>query len=423
LRKFKITLKFDPQEIGIAKKFDIQLIDSKGVLIADLDPFLSGWDYRQEWTMNTAGISLSSDITNDHVILFEKTSSDTDFWNNVNSDGNDIRFTDGSNNLLTYYFEDFNLTAQTMSAWVKITETFDSDTNMSGYFYYGNSGASNVENETEETSETTATDELENVNGTISNVQINQDGKIGKAFNFNDSSGYVNLGNNYRPQNNEEYSFNFWFYPKSLGGNNLGRIFDTRDTSVGSNGVALRMDSSNSLSLTVYGSAGGGTSTNAFDLDEWSHVVLTLDSSKNFKIYVNGEEKKSGTYGSIGSTGTLFYIGRNVNNSNASFDGLIDEFAIWDRFLTSDEAKLIYNSESNNLISYLGQEVRNSAPDLNVTSPTLNLNWNETKSITFDILDAENDKLDVNIYYSSSSGARTNLIYADTNLRRVGNNL
>ena len=42
LRKFKITLAFDPKEIGLAKKFDIQLVDEKGLLIADLDPFLSG---------------------------------------------------------------------------------------------------------------------------------------------------------------------------------------------------------------------------------------------------------------------------------------------------------------------------------------------------------------------------------------------
>jgi hypothetical protein len=66
---------------------------------------------------------------------------------------------------------------------------------------------------------------------------------------------------------------------------------------------------------------------------------------------------------------------------------------------------------------YSGIFSSNTSPDLNIVLPTLDLNWSGTKTIEFDIFDAENDKLDVNLYYSSSSGAKTNLIYSDTNLQ------
>lgn len=426
LRKFKITLAFDPKEIGLAKKFDVQLINDKGELIADLDPFLSGWNYRQTWCLDTNNISLSGNITNDHVILFSKTSADTDFWNNVNSDGNDLRFTDSSNNTYKYYFEDFNSTAKTMTAWVEVTETFSSSAKTCGYLYYGNSSASNVEDETGTYSSRWAMvqnlnknflDSTSNNKDMTTNNVTSTTGKISGAYEWDGSTSYATT-----PLSaGAEIGISLWAKTDSVTGDRDIWGFKREGGSGGWNIFLGRIhDNTPQIVISSSSSHKVYSSSTTISTGNWYHFVYNIKDNGEVSMYINGTNTLNTTIGyAVQNSTKNFSLGANLNGSTWEefFDGIIDQVRFSNSLITSDEAKLLYASESGSLVSFTGQEASNTAPDLNVLSPTLDLNWNGTKTIQFEILDAENDKLDVNIYYSSSSGARTNLIYADTNLQ------
>ncbi len=78
----------------------------------------------------------------------------------------------------------------------------------------------------------------------------------------------------------------------------------------------------------------------------WNHVVMVKDG-KRVRVYLNGNPRPEidaevGVVGSDASIGTCFIGGRSDNDAN--WEGRIDEVAVFDRALTSDEiAKLCVN--------------------------------------------------------------------------------
>lgn len=92
----------------------------------------------------------------------------------------------------------------------------------------------------------------------------------------------------------------------------------------------------------------------AISTGNWYHCVLVKESNSSWKIYVNGTvtastATRSGTL--TGQTGLA--VGANDGGTagmGGYFDGMVDEVAIWDRALTSDEVTELYNS--GNGLSY-----------------------------------------------------------------------
>jgi len=74
-------------------------------------------------------------------------------------------------------------------------------------------------------------------------------------------------------------------------------------------------------------------------LGEWMHLIMTYNSTDGMKCYLNGVLVKSGaTKGIINvSDATDMYIGYKL-------DGALDDIRIYNRALTSDEIKLLYNA-------------------------------------------------------------------------------
>ena len=428
-KKIQLEISFDPEELGFGREFDIQLVTKDGTIIADLDPFLSGWNYRQEWTLNTNGIGLSASVTGDHTMLFSKTSDDTDFWANVNSDGNDVRFTDSSNNDYNYYFQEFNSTTDSMIAKVLVTETFDSSTDITGYMYYGNDSATSVEDEAHSFNsnikaywdfDETSGDLLDHVgsnDGTISNITDEQSGIINDSYSFNGSTSSINLGANGDLDTQGDLTMSLWYYRTSL-------VNETQAL------MGLGHDGGTYEQYTIFLTNGNldyrvrNTGVSLFRVNEpsetinaWVHVVALIDGT-TMRAYVDGVLIGSDTItGTRTNVADSFYMGRSESYYSETFLGKLDEASFSTTAISADEVKLIYYDQNNSLISFSSQESSNSAPDLNVTSPILDLNWNGTHAITFDVLDADaTNNLDVNLYYSASAGSMTNLIYADSNL-------
>ncbi len=104
-------------------------------------PVTQGWianfQYRKKITFNNSAIS--ENLANFPVpIIFS--SSNTDFWGHVQTNGNDTRFVDADNTTELYYeFEKFNHTSDDMIAWVKVPQIDASSTTDYIWIYYGNS--------------------------------------------------------------------------------------------------------------------------------------------------------------------------------------------------------------------------------------------------------------------------------------------
>jgi len=84
-------------------------------------------------------------------------------------------------------------------------------------------------------------------------------------------------------------------------------------------------------------------------LNEWVHLAATWDGS-TMKLYQNGVPQATTLAFSGGSEGKLTnstrrYIGHRFNSANPWFKGLIDEVRIYNRALSEDEIKKIYEDE------------------------------------------------------------------------------
>lgn len=80
----------------------------------------------------------------------------------------------------------------------------------------------------------------------------------------------------------------------------------------------------------------------------WDNVVVTSNNVDNFSIYVNGELKKSLSVKQYPLTSaptlTKFWCwNRNTNKITYVYNWLVDEVAVWNRALSTDEIKLINN--------------------------------------------------------------------------------
>jgi type II secretory pathway pseudopilin PulG len=78
----------------------------------------------------------------------------------------------------------------------------------------------------------------------------------------------------------------------------------------------------------------------------WSHIVMTYDSSVPvMKLYLDGSEvaSKDGAINFDFGDSQSLWIGRRTAGGSYYFNGIIDEFAIYDEALTPDEIETLYN--------------------------------------------------------------------------------
>lgn len=123
---------------------------------------------------------------------------------------------------------------------------------------------------------------------------------------------------------NSEYSFDF-----GLTGDGFGTLGLQADIGSGGNWLAFAF------------------APWAYATDTWYHVAVTVTQDA-WALYVNGDEIGRGTFDEGGSSTLLLddghplTIGDNPRYGNESFDGVIDEAAIYQRALTAQELRLHY---------------------------------------------------------------------------------
>ena len=121
------------------------------------------------------------------------------------------------------------------------------------------------------------------------------------------------------------------------------------------------------LQLYLYGATGWSCSgTTVLTPDSWHHIVLTLDSNKNVKIYVDGDQTTADTCTITDWTppsadanvplilGSIYPYGPDWEGlSRVSFKGLLDDVAIWQRTLTASEVAALWNKGAGQTASIL----------------------------------------------------------------------
>ena len=192
-------------------------------------------------------------------------------------------------------------------------------------------------------------------NGTLTNGPVPAAGKIGQALNFDGVNDYINVGSGSSLDNLGPMTASAWIYAKSSGEGGLtGRIFDKCMTG-GSNNCWIFYQTTGGVGgLTFY--VDGSTilrrisSNGVIQYNKWHHVLVTWDgvitTAASVHIYVDGNEVTytTTTNGASRTSDAIesLIIGNTID-SNRTWDGLIDEVRIYNRALSPDEVKRLYN--------------------------------------------------------------------------------
>jgi hypothetical protein len=223
----------------------------------------------------------------------------------------------------------------------EINQNLPADINLSGYWSF------------DEQTGTEAIDDTINANhGTIAGA-VYIKGASGTGLDFDGATGSVLIADDTELQNifDSGGSVSFWFKPATDGEGDNGRVF-SKSSAVScwvnsESGGEMKMTFEHTFSGTDYNFV---TTSRIFTANTWYHCVITYTATagEEAKLYVNGAEVTALTHQtSVGTrttdVGSDLYIGNNSADSR-TFDGIIDEFRLYDATLTDDNAYALFKN-------------------------------------------------------------------------------
>lgn len=151
-----------------------------------------------------------------------------------------------------------------------------------------------------------------------------------------------------------QFSLEFLVYYRSTGGGGLGRIAQKTNTATNGRWQLFTGSSASNqlaLQLTTSGTAGLWRYNNFLPTNTWVHGIVCFDGStitNTPTVYSNGLVVAATS--SVGATGTwnaddsFLAIGNRNNAATRNWDGKISYFRMWNRIITSTEAKSLYTN-------------------------------------------------------------------------------
>ena len=188
-------------------------------------------------------------------------------------------------------------------------------------------------------------------NGVVNGASLTMDrfGNVNSSYNFNGTSNYIEVAHNstFNFQTPNSVSFSLWIKTSM----NSGAMFVQKQAGVGStqNGVNCGILASNGYLTGVAKEASGVQSLIAspavgYNNNQWHHFVYTF-SSGNANIYLDGvllsSQTNSGSVVANSTTNLIFGYGLPLNNF--FYNGRLDDIGIWNRALTQQEVKNLYD--------------------------------------------------------------------------------
>jgi hypothetical protein len=208
----------------------------------------------------------------------------------------------------------------------------------------------------------TAYDRSGNLNhGALTNMdpgtdRVDSKSGLGQALDFDGTDDKVNVAASASINDLNIFTFSAWIKYNGTLPNNQGyigskagynkvylQLIDDGSTQINRLGVFVRQDGAD----VEYKSANNAISDNT-----WVHVLSTYDPARGdgarIEIYVNGKPlaltvaSEGNDSGSNDSSGNLV-IGSRTTDNNRVFNGSIDEVRVYNRALSADEVKRLYN--------------------------------------------------------------------------------
>ena len=154
-------------------------------------------------------------------------------------------------------------------------------------------------------------------------------------------------------------SFSVWVKPIS-GGSTLRMVFHIgKGSTLQTSQCQLFLYEGNRIDFSIDSTSYFGRGNiSAITYGSWNHILVTidLDSTDEFKIYVNGADETTidnmGSRSAFATATDEIYVGESKTGYLNPFDGNIDEFAIFpNTVLSASNVTTIYNSGTPNDIS------------------------------------------------------------------------
>lgn len=152
-----------------------------------------------------------------------------------------------------------------------------------------------------------------------------------------------------------DFSYSAWIYPESAGEGGAGRLISKRTLSSGVGGWTIFTADTNAIRMITVD--GGGVEADSDSADSsiswnaWHHVAMNYDqSTKTIDLYVDGTEvsyatQTAGTFDPDSDASGNMLMGNTLFVTDTrTFDGQINDVAIWTVLLTQEEITQLASS-------------------------------------------------------------------------------
>ncbi len=156
-----------------------------------------------------------------------------------------------------------------------------------------------------------------------------------------------------------------WVYPEdypALG--TLRTVFRYGDTT-GDSSFSLRVMNFANIHYIVFGGVGPGNDLvfpYKLNLNSWTHLCGSIDSSSTARVYANGTMIQSGTISSINTSGSSILLIGAFNTGIDLWLGKITDFRIYSKALSTSEIRMIGAQNPLGLVAYY--DVNSDANDM-----------------------------------------------------------
>ena len=245
-----------------------------------------------------------------------------------------------------------------------------------------------------------ANDLLGRNNGTMVGSVSYVTGQFGQAFGLNGSSSSIRVpATASLPHGNSPRTISAWIYTRpSSWADNVNTVFHAGAIGLPNGSFSLDMRPYPNMEFYTWG-AGDLVFNAGVPVEGWVNIAITYDGTTE-SIYTQGQLRATRSVpGGLNTAVADLDIGRippPFAGSGAYFDGLIDEFAIFDRALTTDEVRAVYTG---------GALTVNHPPVANTDDATTNEDVAIVIPVTGNDTDADHDALAVTGVSTPALGA------------------